>query len=65
MSTASAVTQPARTSVPVRAWITLAVVAGGLFLAVVNTTMVSVALPTIGTDLHATASGLEWGWTPT
>lgn len=42
------------------AWVTLVVVAGGLFLAVMSTTVVSVALPTIGTDLHATASDLEW-----
>lgn len=43
-----------------RAWISLLVVAGGLFLAVMSTTVVSVALPTIGADLHATASDLEW-----
>lgn len=42
------------------AWASLVVVAGGLFLAVMSTTVVSVALPTIGADLHATASDLEW-----
>lgn len=42
------------------AWISLVVVAGGLFLAVMSTTVVSVALPAIGTDLHATATDLEW-----
>jgi len=31
-----------------------------LFLAVLSTTVVSVALPTIGTDLPATATDLEW-----
>jgi DHA2 family methylenomycin A resistance protein-like MFS transporter len=36
------------------------VVSVGLFLAVVSTTVVSVALPTIGRDLHAGATGLEW-----
>src|SRR5579875_2223729 len=42
------------------AWVTLIVVAGGLFLAVMSTTVVSVALPSIGASLHATASDLEW-----
>lgn len=41
------------------AWAALAVVAGGLFLAVMSTT-VSVALPTIGRHLHANATDLEW-----
>ncbi len=41
-------------------WPTLAVVTAGLFLAVLSTTVVSVALPTIGRDLHASAAGLEW-----
>jgi MFS transporter, DHA2 family, methylenomycin A resistance protein len=43
-----------------RAWAALAVVAGGLFLAVMSTTVVSVALPTIGRHLHANATDLEW-----
>jgi DHA2 family methylenomycin A resistance protein-like MFS transporter len=42
------------------AWAALAVVAGGLFLAVMSTTVVSVALPTIGRHLHANATDLEW-----
>lgn len=41
-------------------WISLVVIAAGLFLAVTSTTMVSVALPSIQTDLHATASEQEW-----
>jgi DHA2 family methylenomycin A resistance protein-like MFS transporter len=36
------------------------VVSVGLFLAVLSTTVVSVALPTIGRDLHAGATSLEW-----
>jgi len=36
------------------------VVSVGLFLAVVSTTVVSVALPTIGRELHAGTTGLEW-----
>jgi DHA2 family methylenomycin A resistance protein-like MFS transporter len=39
---------------------TLAVVSTGLFLAVVSTTVVSVALPSIGRGLHAGATELEW-----
>ena len=45
---------------PRSAWLALAVVSLSLFLAVVSTTVVSVALPTIGRDLHAGATGLEW-----
>ncbi len=40
--------------------LTLLAMAAGLFLAVMSTTVVSVALPTIGRDLHAGATGLEW-----
>jgi MFS transporter, DHA2 family, methylenomycin A resistance protein len=43
-----------------RPFITLAVVATGLFLAVLSTTVVSVALPTIGRDLGAGATDLQW-----
>ena len=39
---------------------TLAVVSTGLFLAVVSTTVVSVALPTMARDLHADATQVEW-----
>jgi DHA2 family methylenomycin A resistance protein-like MFS transporter len=39
---------------------TVAVVAGGLFLAVTSTTVVSVALPTIGQALHARPTDLQW-----
>ena len=41
-------------------WPALAAVAAGLFLAVLSTTAVSVALPTIGHDLRASATDLEW-----
>jgi MFS transporter, DHA2 family, methylenomycin A resistance protein len=57
--TATVEQQLHRTGTPA-AWVSLAVVAGGLFLAVMSTTVVSIALPTIGSDLHATASDLEW-----
>jgi DHA2 family methylenomycin A resistance protein-like MFS transporter len=41
-------------------WLTLAIVAAGLFLAVLSSTVVSVALPTIGRDLRAGPAELEW-----
>jgi DHA2 family methylenomycin A resistance protein-like MFS transporter len=41
-------------------WLTLAVVSGGLFLAVLSTTVVSVALPSIGQGVRASATDLEW-----
>jgi MFS transporter, DHA2 family, methylenomycin A resistance protein len=41
-------------------WPALVAVAAGLFLAVLSTTAVSVALPTIGHDLRASATDLEW-----
>ncbi|MBD2898834.1 putative multidrug resistance protein MdtD [Actinomadura sp. RB99] len=51
---------PAAPAGPADAWGTLAVAAVGLFLAVVSTTVVSVALPTIGRDLHAGPAALQW-----
>jgi DHA2 family methylenomycin A resistance protein-like MFS transporter len=45
---------------PAAPWATLVIVTAGLFLVVLSTTVVSVALPTIGRDLHASATGLEW-----
>jgi DHA2 family methylenomycin A resistance protein-like MFS transporter len=43
-----------------RSWLTLTVMSAGLFLAVLSTTVVSVALPTMGRDLHASPADLEW-----
>lgn len=51
---------PAGNAAPRSAWVTLALVAGGLFLAVMSTTVVSVALPSIGKALHADPAELEW-----
>ncbi|MFC5722872.1 MFS transporter [Streptomyces gamaensis] len=42
------------------AWLAVLVLAGGLFAAVVSTTVVSVALPSIGRSLHAGPSQLQW-----
>ena len=41
-------------------WLTLAAAACGLFLSVVSTTVVSIALPTIGRELHAGPTELQW-----
>ena len=43
-----------------RPWLALLVVSLGLFLAVVSTTVVSVALPVMGHRLQASATQLEW-----
>jgi EmrB/QacA subfamily drug resistance transporter len=43
-----------------RKWWTLAAVAFGLFMIMLDNTVVNVALPTIRTDLDATLSELEW-----
>ncbi|MCO5968371.1 MFS transporter [Actinoallomurus soli] len=41
-------------------WLTLLATAGGLFLAVMSTTVISVALPSIGADLGAGATEQQW-----
>jgi EmrB/QacA subfamily drug resistance transporter len=43
-----------------RNWQILAVVLVGSFMAVLDTTIVNVALPTIGQGAHATSDALEW-----
>lgn len=45
---------------PREAWLAVLVLAGGLFAAVVSTTVISVALPTIGREMHAGATLLSW-----
>lgn len=52
-------TDPAAAA-PRGGWATVAAVAGGLFLSVLSSTMVSVALPSIGRDLRASATDLQW-----
>ncbi|WP_460717509.1 DHA2 family efflux MFS transporter permease subunit [Nocardia heshunensis] len=51
---------PADRGVSRSPWITLIAVTGGQFLAVLSTTVISVALPTIGRDLHADGTAAEW-----
>jgi MFS family permease len=43
-----------------RKWITLAAVAFGLFMIMLDNTVVNVALPAIERDLHVSISSLEW-----
>ncbi|MEU9025247.1 MFS transporter [Actinomadura sp. NPDC048394] len=43
-----------------RGWRAVAVVLVGAFMALLDTTVVTVALPTIRTGLHASSAGLEW-----
>jgi hypothetical protein len=43
-----------------RRWPMLALVCLGLMVLVVDTTIVNVALPTLGRQLHASTSGLQW-----
>ena len=43
-----------------RRWAILAVLCVSVFLAVVDNTIVNVALPTISRELHATTSDLQW-----
>src|SRR5690348_18307724 len=43
-----------------RKWWTLAAVAFGLFMIMLDNTIVNVALPSIQRDLHMTIANLEW-----
>lgn len=52
--------RPAASTTSTGAWLTLVVAAAGQFLSVVSTTVVSVALPTMGEHLHANSTDLQW-----
>jgi len=45
---------------PRRAWITLAVILSGMFISLLDTLIVNVALPSIRNSLHASESELSW-----
>lgn len=63
MSTASSASSTADTSapaVPRRAWHSLIVLLMGMFIALLDTTIVNVALPTIRTGLDASEATLSW-----
>ncbi len=57
MSTPSTTAAPA---VPRAAWLALAVLLGGAFMSLLDTTIVNVALPTLVRELHASTSQLQW-----
>ncbi len=47
-------------SAPRKSWLALAVLLGGMFMALVDATIVNVALPSMKTSLNATESTLSW-----
>jgi EmrB/QacA subfamily drug resistance transporter len=51
---------PAPTRMDARAWATLLVLCGALFLDALDVSMVGVALPSIDSDLHLSTSTLQW-----
>jgi len=53
-------TRPAEVAVPRRAWIALAVLLAGMFMSLLDTTIVNVALPTIRTSINASEATLSW-----
>jgi len=53
-------TRPAEVAVPRRAWIALAVLLAGMFMSLLDTTIVNVALPTIRTSIDASEATLSW-----
>jgi EmrB/QacA subfamily drug resistance transporter len=63
----SALTQPGRTAAPARtypslraAWIPMAALCLAFFVEMVDNTLLSIALPTIGRDLGAGTTALQW-----
>jgi len=54
------VSNTAETATTRAAWSGLGVVSGGLFMTVMSVTLVGLALPSIGRDLNADATDLQW-----
>jgi EmrB/QacA subfamily drug resistance transporter len=52
--------RPAAPVIPKRAWQALIVLLAGMFMALLDTTIVNVALPTIQSTLHASEATLSW-----
>jgi EmrB/QacA subfamily drug resistance transporter len=52
--------EPAARAVPGRRWLALAVLCVTLLMVTLDTTVLSVALPTLVRDLHATTTELQW-----
>lgn len=51
---------PQFSAAPRRSWLALAVVLGGMFMALIDATIVNVALPSMRTSLNASESTLSW-----
>src|SRR6188472_3014195 len=60
MSTTVSQTDYAATTVPRRTWLALAVLILGVAMALLDTTIVNVALPTIRTSIDASEATLSW-----
>ena len=60
MTTLTAITETASVEAPVHRWRAFAVLAISYFMTVVDLTIVNVALPTIGSDLHFSETNLQW-----
>jgi len=60
MTTGTSLLNSRGTVAPTRRWWVLAATCFGLFMALLDVTIVNVALPTIGRDLHASFSDLQW-----
>ena len=48
-----------------RRWWALALLCGAFFMVILDGTIVLVALPSVGADLHFSKQGLQWGSAPT
>ena len=60
-STSPAQREPGQAPAPASSgWGTVSIVLVGAFMALLDTTIVNVALPSIRTGLHASSAGLEW-----
>ncbi len=60
MATAATLPTARAAGAPARRWWALAATCFGLFMALLDVTIVNVALPTIGRDLHAGFTDLQW-----
>src|SRR5205809_6279872 len=60
MTALTPITKTARVEAPVHRWRAFAVLAVAYFMTIIDLTIVNVALPTIGRDLHFSESNLQW-----
>jgi MFS transporter, DHA2 family, methylenomycin A resistance protein len=60
MSVTATLRQRTRSRAPASPWVVLVVMCVGYFLVLLDVTIVNVALPKIGSGLHASVSGLQW-----